>query len=204
MQWTRRVMGLAVVGVLAVAAGLGALNLPIGAPGPFDSDSPSVVAGSPAPPFALTTPDGRRKTLASWVDRPLVLAFLPDRGTPEDSPTLAVLRAAEDRLKGTRVAFVGINTNLLNVSQKAARAFLARGPVPPGLVFLTGSRLALAAVWQAYGVNVAIIGGRVAFTPAVYVIQPNGYEETAFLVDQSGRNLTGEIRRLVSAVQASR
>lgn len=200
VQVAGRVIGLVAAGAFALAAGLGALNLPI-APGPFSQDGPADVAGTPAPAFSLTTPDGARRTLAAWSGRPVVLAFLADRATPGQSPTLAVLLKAARRLSGTRVAFVGVNTNLLNVSRKAARSFLSGEPVPRGFVFLTGSRLALASVWHEYGVTVSVIGGQVAFTPAVYVIQPNGYEAAAFLVNQTGRQTGAEARRLLRSLR---
>jgi protein SCO1/2 len=110
----------------------------------------------PAPPFVLTSQDGKRVALADLRGKVVAVAFIYT-GCPDICPLLTQKMAqVQDELGvdfGTKVAFVSISLDPEHdtpaVLKDYARAWSAK---PDGWLFLTGSLAAVRDVTRRYGV----------------------------------------------------
>ncbi len=177
----------------AIAAGaivlLGAVPMAVATTNPVaDSilaqavDGPPSPLDQPAPPFRLADQDGRPVSLASLRGRAVALTFL-DPVCTSDCPLIArEMRQADTLLGplGRRAELVAVVANPLYRATAYTQAF-DRSEGMSGLrnwLYLTGSLPALRRVWNAYGIQVAVVGGgsMVAHNDAAYVIGPDGTE----------------------------
>ncbi|MBX5466949.1 MAG: redoxin domain-containing protein [Firmicutes bacterium] len=169
----KRWLGYVVAAIVAGFAFLGAIGLGIDLPGPTANGQDQPLGGVPAPAFQLTDPEGHPWSLSDAQGRPVVLAFYDPLCQGICPPIPAILGAAQRQLGPTtarQVSWVMVDTNPLP------------RPIPPVLVqslparFLSGPLPVRYAVWQAYHIDVALEGGRVAYTAAIYVIDGAGRE----------------------------
>jgi cytochrome oxidase Cu insertion factor (SCO1/SenC/PrrC family) len=141
--------------------------------------NPNVV-NLPAPAFHLVNQWGRPVSLAGLRGRTLALTFL-DPVCTSDCPTIAQEFKKADSLlggAGGRVEFIAVVANPLYRSTTATSAF-DRQEGLAGLknwLYLTGPLPALQQVWDAYGVQVAVVGAgaMVAHSDIAYIIDANG------------------------------
>jgi protein SCO1 len=157
---------------------LAALMLAVIAALPARSDEALPTIG-PAPPFALTSQDGKPVALQDFRGRVLAVNFIYT-SCPDICPLLtAKMAKVQDELGadfGPRVDFVSITLDPENdtpeVLKNFAEAFEAK---PAGWSFLTGAPSAIAAVIRQYGV--------------VAVKNPDGgidHSELTSLIDRRG------------------
>jgi cytochrome oxidase Cu insertion factor (SCO1/SenC/PrrC family) len=160
----------------------------------------SSLGGRPAPAFALTTQDGRTISLSRLAGKVVVLTFV---NTGQDAPssvsvlTADLLRDTLKRLgrRGADVVMLAVTVNLAADSASAVRAWSeANG----GVTVLTGSAAALRHLWTAYAAEVSGSGATLAYTPAVYVLNREGREETLTVVAPTG--LAGQVSNLVKDI----
>ncbi len=157
------------------------------------------LGGRPAPPIALTTVSGARMTLKSVAGRVVVLTFVAVGGENGQSSGAGRLLERTRRLLGRRAA--GVAMLAVVVDAQVSHAALALWQHQhPGVVLLTGAPGALQAVWGAYGVEVRGQGAAASFTPAVYVLNRRGREET--LTVAAPRGLGSQARALVRDIAA--
>jgi protein SCO1/2 len=153
----------------------------------------------PAPNFTLTDQNGQSFTLSSQRGHVVVLTFL-DPVCNSECPTEAQqMRAAAQALganSGTQ--FVAVNANPRYLSVSALQAFDTQQGLTaaPQWHFLTGSQAQLQAVWNLYGVTVAVSasGAMVSHSEPFYVINRSGVVRSTWLaVTGDGANsVTGK------------
>jgi len=147
MGMTRRTLG-----VLASVLGLGCVPLAVGA-----EQLPGPVVGRPAPPFTLTTVDGKTVRLADYRGKTLVLNVWGSWCPPCRLETPDLI--AEAKGQASRgVAFLGVDTT---ESAAVVRAFAAAKAIPYPQVATT-SESAFAKTYEIRNV------------PATFVIGPDG------------------------------
>ncbi len=78
------------------------------------------------------------------------------------------------------VPLVGLVANPQALSVSDLASFSAAHGLTTSWQFLTGSLSQRRRVWSAYGIYAAIVDGHVDHTPAVYIINRQGREETLF------------------------
>jgi protein SCO1/2 len=150
---------LAFTGIARRAATLlivSALALPQPALGHQTGDEKRLPVIGPAPPFALTSQDGKAVTLAGLHGKVVALTFIYT-ACPDICPTLTQKMAqVQDELGanfGPKIIFVSITLDPENdtsqVLKEYAQLFEAK---PEGWVFLTGSLDAIRDVARRYGV----------------------------------------------------
>lgn len=155
------------------------------------------LSGRAAPRFALTTVSGARVTLQSVAGRVVVLTFVAVGGQNGQGTGAGALLERTRGLLGTRAA--GVAMLAVVVDADASRAALASWQQHhPGVVLLTGGLGALQSAWTAYGVDVR--GQGATFTPAVYVLNRHGREET--LTVAAPRGIGSQARALVRDIVA--
>lgn len=198
-QWLWLAAGVWAAGLLAWQWGAGAPHGPLvlsphqAAEGFNVSVSPlglanlpgTPLSGRPAPPFALRNTEGRVVTLTSLAGRVVVLTFVNlDAHNGQGQGVGRLLAAARRRLGGRagRVAFLAVAVN-----RRAGPAAMQRwAAAHAGIIVLSGSAKALGRVWRAYGVGVAGQGPTLRYTPAVYVLSPQGHEEILTVAAPAG------------------
>lgn len=134
-----------------------------------------------APPFSLTSQDGRQVSLASLRGKVVLLTFL-DPVCTSDCPVIAQEFRAADEMLGGRAAdveLVAIVANPLYRGLAYTRAFdseelLAR---VPNWLYLTGTLPQLQQAWKSYAVAAQILpaGGMIAHSDIAYVIDRSGH-----------------------------
>jgi cytochrome oxidase Cu insertion factor (SCO1/SenC/PrrC family) len=144
-------------------------------------------ADAPLVDFRLEDEAGRSVTPASFRGKTLVVAFL-DPVCTTDCPLIAQELRVADQLLGTdagRVEFLAVDANPLYRSVSVVRAFDAteRLATLSNWHFLTGPVRQLAALWNAYGVQVSVEPGGAMVAHA----------DVALIVDRGG-----VVRQLIS------
>jgi len=133
-----------------------------------------------APPFALTSQDGRPVSLGSLRGKVILLTFL-DPVCTSDCPTIAQEFRVADQILGrsaSGVELVAIVANPLYRGLAYTRAFdnqeLLSGV--PNWLFLTGTLPQLQQAWKSYAIAAQILpaGGMVAHSDVAYVIDSSG------------------------------
>ncbi len=137
-------------------------------------------ANGPAPAFQLVDQSGRPVSLADLHGYTVALTFL-DPVCTTDCPVIAQeFRVANQLLGGeaNKVRFVAVAANPIYNSVSVVAAFDRQEGLDAqsNWLFLTGSRSILQAVWNDYGVGVAVApaGGMVVHADLAYVIDGNG------------------------------
>jgi cytochrome oxidase Cu insertion factor (SCO1/SenC/PrrC family) len=139
------------------------------------------VTSAPAPGFSLTDQSGRSVTLASLRGKVLAITFL-DPVCTSDCPVIAQeFRQADSALGATasKVEFIAIVANPLYRSVFDTDVFDRVEGLNhlPNWLYLTGSLAELNQVWDAYGVQVDVVGAGAMVDHA----------DVAFVIDAHGK-----------------
>jgi hypothetical protein len=86
---------------------------------------------------------------------------------------------------GKQVQLVGINANPKATSVSDVRAYSAAHGMTNSWEFLTGTLGQLSQVWKDYHVYARAIRGNIDHEPAIYLIRPDGREQSVFLTQMS-------------------
>jgi peroxiredoxin len=193
----KRWIGYALAAFVAFFAFLGAIGLRIAPPSPTASGQDINLGAVPAPDFQLTNTQGQPVSLRQFRGKAVALAFYDPRCSGVCPPVPAIFRDVQRELgpqASQRVAWLIVNTNPLP------------GPTSPPTSlpgqFLSGPLPLLYAMWQAYHIDVAVEGGRVAYTAAIYLIDGQGLERYLFPVssEASAGERAAAISRQLSAL----
>ncbi len=149
-------------------------------------DPGTSLSGS-APEFALEDQSGATVSLRSLRGKVVILAFNDSQCTTVcPLTTTAMVRAK--RLLGpaaSQVALVGIDANPQATSVGDVRAYSEVHGMTHSWRFLTGTLPELRRVWRAYKIDVAIEGGQIDHTPALFVIDQSGRFAKLYLTQMS-------------------
>lgn len=199
---------LALACLVAVAIGFSALHGPVS----IGSDAyQGTVLNEPATDFRLVDQHGTQVALSDFRGRVVALTFM-DSQCQESCPlTARQLWTVYQRLGPTApVTFIGVNVNVHATQVADVMAITQQWQLDqvPVWHFVTGSKEALAPVWQAYDVAVASppAGGELMHTPGVYLIDPKGqirwYVSTPFDETGTAAGMTPLHDLLVQHIQA--
>ncbi len=150
-------------------------------------DPGTSLGGRPAPNFSLVDQFGRRVSLAQFRGKAVVMAFVDSHCTTICPLTTVSMvqslqllgRAAKD------VQLVGIDANPDATRVSDVRDYSVAHDMMHDWVFLTGTLPALKRVWKEYGVFVQAVKGNIDHEPAMYLIRPDGREQTLFLTQMA-------------------
>jgi len=193
----------AVVSVVIDTSRRSAAATPAFAPGLDPGTSLSGVA----PEFALVDQSGASVSLHSFRGKVVILAFNDSQCTTVCPLTTTAMTDAKRLLgpAGSRVALLGIDANPQATSIADVRAYSELHGLTHNWQFLTGTVPELRRVWKAYKVDVAIRGGQIDHTPALFVIDRQGRLAKVYLtqmsyssVDQQAQLLAREASSLLS------
>lgn len=150
-------------------------------------DPGSPLGGGPAPDFRLQDQFGRTVSLSQFRGRAVLLAFVDSRcSTICPLTTTSLLQAV--RLMGAagrHVQLLGINANPDATRVADVRDYSAAHGMTHAWDFLTGPLDQLKQVWKAYHVYISAIKGNIDHEPAVYLIRPDGREQSIFLTQMA-------------------
>ncbi len=167
---------------------------------------PGTTLHAAAPDFTLTDQFGRPVSLHSYRGQVVVLAFNDSECTTVCPLTTTAMVDAKRMLgsAGSKVALLGIDANPSATSVADVRAYSELHDMTRAWHFLTGSLPQLRRVWKAYNIDVAIEGGQIDHTPALFVITPDGHLAKVYLtqmayssIDQQAQLLATEISSLL-------
>ena len=167
-------------------------------------DPGSPLGGRPAPDFRLQDQFGRTVSLSQFRGRAVVLAFVDSRCTTIcPLTTTSMLQAV--RLMGAagrHVQLLGINANPDATRVSDVRDYSAAHGMMHDWDFLTGTLAQLKQVWKAYHVYVSAIKGNIDHEPAVYLIRPDGREQSIFLSQMAYTATNQQAQVLANAAAA--
>jgi protein SCO1/2 len=136
-----------------------------------------------APAFTLHDGTGRSVSLASLHGRTVVLAFLDSRCKQACPLEGRMLAASLREARGSgRPQLLVVSVNPAgDTSSSVVRASRTWG-LPPGTIWLLGTRARLKPVWDAYQITVEPVAGDIVHSTAVYLLDRRGYERAGFLM----------------------
>jgi cytochrome oxidase Cu insertion factor (SCO1/SenC/PrrC family) len=136
----------------------------------------------PAPDFTLRDQLGSTVSLSHLRGKVIALTFL-DTQCLNLCPLQANLLGSVQSDLGPRASFVVVVVSVRPDADTPATisAFANAHGLTGQLYWLTGSRTALADVWNRYGVAVQIANGDLAHSSVIYLIDRGGYERVGFL-----------------------
>lgn len=160
----------------------------------------SSLGGRRAPAFSLTNQDGRTVSLSQLAGKVVVLTFV---NTAQDSPGSTSALTAQLLLKtrellGARAAGVVMLAVTVNTAADSRADVKVWSAANGAVTVLTGSLAALRHMWTAYAAEVSGTGSELAYTPAVYVLNRQGREETLTVVAPTG--IAGQASNLVKDI----
>jgi cytochrome oxidase Cu insertion factor (SCO1/SenC/PrrC family) len=192
-----RTLGLRTLGLVALAAAIalaGCARQQTGAQQSASAlsanpavDPGSPLGGRPAPDFRLKDQFGHTVSLSQFRGRAVLLAFVDSRcSTICPLTTTSMLQAV--RLMGAagrHVQLLGINANPDATRVANVRDYSAAHGMMHNWDFLTGTLAQLKQVWKDYHVYISAIKGNIDHEPAVYLIRPDGREQSIFLTQMA-------------------
>jgi cytochrome c biogenesis protein CcmG/thiol:disulfide interchange protein DsbE len=148
---------------------------------------PGTPLSGPAPDFTLTDQFDRRVSLHSYRGRVVILAFNDSQCTTVCPLTTQAMVQAKQLLgaAGSKLELLGIDANPSAISLADVRAYSEAHDMTHVWRFLTGSLRQLKHVWKAYNIDVAIEGGQIDHTPALFVIDPRGHLAKVYLTQMA-------------------
>jgi cytochrome oxidase Cu insertion factor (SCO1/SenC/PrrC family) len=167
-------------------------------------DPGSPLGGRPAPDFRLQDQFGRTVSLTQFRGRAVLLAFVDSRcSTICPLTTTSMLQAVRlMRASGTSVQLVGIDANPDATRVSDVRAYSAAHGMTHSWEFLTGKLSQLTQVWKDYHVYVQAIKGNIDHEPAIYLIRPDGREQSIFLTQMAYAAADQQAQVLANATAA--
>ena len=106
------------------------------------------------------------------------------------------------RAAGKHVQLLGINANPKATAVSDVRAYTTAHAMTRSWDFLTGTLSQLGQVWKDYHVYVQAIRGNIDHEPAVYLIRPDGREQSVFLT-QMAYSATGQQAQVLANATAA-
>lgn len=215
----RRALWLAGVGVAVLALIGGGISIGFGAadashggsgssnatsaalPNP-DVDTGTALGGRPAPDFQLVDQNGQHVSLHQFRGKAVVLAFVDSECTTICPLTTVGMVEARQLLGSAadQVQLLGIDANPTATTVADVRAYTTAHGMQGQWRFLTGTLSQLKAVWHAYDVYVAAVQGNIDHQPAVYVIDPQGREQTIFITQMAYAGVSQQAEVLAYAL----
>ena len=155
----------------------------------------------PAPPIdALRDQTGHLFSLASVRGRSVAIVFFDSHCHQECPLEGRELAAAEQSLPpAQRPVLVAVSVNPLDTPASAASAAKAWGLASvASWHWLMGTRKQLAPVWAAYHIYVSPhpVGGDIAHTEAVYLVDRRGYMRSGYMYPFASGFVTSDLRTL--------
>lgn len=144
--------------------------------------------GTPAPDFTLTDQFGHQVSLHQFRGKVVVLAFTDSECTticPLTSQSMLDALQLLPASASEQVQLLGVNANPDATSIADARTYSIGHGLEDKWHFLTGTPGQLGQVWKAYHIYVQVVQGNIDHTPALFVIGPQGGEQT--LITTSGQ-----------------
>ena len=192
-------LGLAPLALAVALAGCGSSSATSGTSGNAQaanpnglSSNPAVDPGSPlggkrAPGVRLQDQFGRTVSLTQFRGKAVLLAFVNARcSTICPLTTTSMLQAVKMMgAAGRHVQLVGVDANPQATRVSDVRAYSAAHGMTHSWEFLTGSLGQLTQVWKDYHVYVQAIKGNIDHEPAIYLIRPDGREQSIFLTQMA-------------------
>jgi cytochrome oxidase Cu insertion factor (SCO1/SenC/PrrC family) len=170
---------------------------PAGRWSPFGTAQVSWRAGQKvAPNFALRDEHGRPISLRRFHGRAVLLTFIDPLCTTLCPLEARVLNRMLARLPAAqRPAIVAVSVNRLGDNQKAYAHDARKWKLTSDWHWAVGSQAALARVWHAYGIGVAVNPQTkdVTHTEAAYIVDSSGYQRALYLWPFASAALLGEL-----------
>jgi len=165
------------------------------------------LGGTPAPDFHLIDQNGASVSLASLQGKAVVLTFF-FTNCPDACPrTAETFRQAADQLgaDADRVAFVAVSLDPEGDTPQAVQDFLTAHRVTDRLIYLTGPRADLQAVWKSYAMFVATplpmpgrdMENQVNHSDRIILIDSSGHQRVNLHTDVSVDDLVKDLQLLL-------
>jgi cytochrome oxidase Cu insertion factor (SCO1/SenC/PrrC family) len=167
-------------------------------------DPGSPLGGKPAPDFRLQDQFGRTVSLSQFRGQAVLLAFVDSRCTTICPLTTTSLLQAVRLMgaAGRHVQLLGINANPDATRVADVRDYSAAHGMTHDWHFLTGTLAQLKQVWKDYHVYVQAIKGNIDHEQAVYLIRPDGREQSIFLTQMAYSATDQQAQVLANATAA--
>jgi len=167
-------------------------------------DPGSPLGGRPAPDFTLLDQYGHRVSLSQFRGRAVLLAFVDSHCTTVCPLTTTSLLQAVSLLgtAGQAVQLVGIDANPDATRVSDVRDYSVAHGMMHRWEFLTGSLAQLKRVWKEYDVFVEAVRGDIDHQPAIYLIRPDGREQTLYLTQMTYTATDQQAQVLANATAA--
>lgn len=159
--------------------------------------------GTPAPDFSLTDQFGHSVSLHQFRGKVVVLAFIDSKCTTICPLTSQMMVEALKLLPANQTANVqllGVDANPQATTLADVKNFSIAHGLEDKWLFLTGANAQLTKVWKDYKVYVNVVNGGIDHTPALFVIGPDGKEDTVYLTSSQFGIVGDEAHVLASEV----
>lgn len=165
------------------------------------------LGGTPAPELHLTDQNGVSRSLSDLRGKVVVLTFFFTH-CPDACPrTAETFRQAAEKLSADadRVAFVAVSLDPEGDTPQAVQEFLTAHRVTDSLIYLTGLRADLEAVWKSYAMFVATplpmpgreMENQVNHSDRIILIDASGNQRVNLHTDVSVDDLVSDLRLLL-------
>ena len=149
----------------------------------------------PVRDFGLRDQDGKPASLGEYRGRVVVLTFMYSTCQDTCPVTAQTIRGALDQV-GHDVPVLAVSVDPAHDTRDTAERFLVKQGMSAGRMrFLLGTRVQLAPIWKAYGIQPQ--GKGFEHTAYVAVLDQTGRQRVAFTIDHlTDRDLAHDIRKL--------
>jgi cytochrome oxidase Cu insertion factor (SCO1/SenC/PrrC family) len=160
--------------------------------------------GKPAPGFTLLDQSGQKVSLSQFRGKAVLLSFADSRCTNICPLTTTSLLQAVSLLgpAGRQVQLLGIDANPKATRVSDVRDYSVAHNMMHRWEFLTGSLPQLEQVWKDYHVYVQAIRNNIDHEPAIYLITPDGREQSIFLTQMAYTATDQQAQVLANATAA--
>jgi protein SCO1/2 len=167
-------------------------------------DPGSPLGGKPAPGFRLTDQFGHQVTLGQFHGKAVLLAFVDSHCMTVCPLTTTSMLQAVSLLgaAGRQVQLIGIDANPNATRVADVRDYSQAHGMMHDWEFLTGTLPQLERVWRDYHVYVAAVRGNIDHEPAIYLITPDGREQSVFLTQMAYTGTAQQGQVLANAIAA--
>jgi protein SCO1/2 len=158
---------------------------------------------TPAPNFALSTPDGKAVALTDWRGQVVVLTFVYTQCT-DICPLIAHMLSEGYSDLGSdaaRVRFVAISTAPETDTPISIAKFSQEQGMLGRWTFLSGSHAQLTPVWKDYFIDVesnAAVDGSISHQSRVIVIDSQGRQRVNYAPDFKSDDLVHDLKALLA------
>lgn len=167
-------------------------------------DPGTALGGTPAPNFSLTDQFGKPHRLSDFQGKVVAVAFIDSRCTDTCPLTAESMRLAVDQLgkQADQVQLLAVNANPDATSVQDVAQWSSEHGMLHRWLFLTGPANQLKQIWSAYAIAVEVEpDGDITHTPAIYLIDQQGREQTLFLTESTPQSVTAEANVLAEQMK---